>query len=284
MRRITDKVLRHMAAGFTMMELVMVIVVLGIVGVSTVNFVGLGATVYSDVVGREQTLSQSRFMMERLTREIREALPNSVRVGVFGDIHCLEFVPIKASSSYVDIPVAPETASVTISVVQHAVTPLDADKIAVYPLTSTDVYNKDTPGGTTFTLNTIPSDGTTSADYLLANAYQFKADSPTQRYYLVKNAISYCADTSTGGVGSGQIKRYAGYWPPTAAQNVPPLNQVSGAVTGVLMAEGLKSGSVPFAYSGATLVANALVQAELTFVRDGEELTFHHEVHLVNVP
>jgi MSHA biogenesis protein MshO len=264
--------------GFTLIEMIVVIVILGIVGVSSANFVSIGASVYVDAVGREQILSQSRFMMERLTREIREALPNSVRVGVSGNIHCLEFVPIVASASYVDIPVAPEAARIGINVVQHAITPLDATRIVIYPLSAAEVYTLDTLGGNNFTLNEVPGEGIVVQAIAFAGNVQFRADSPTQRYYLVKNTVSYCADVSVGGSTSGQIKRYANYWPAVGQQSPPT------GITGVLMAENLKSGIVPFTYSGATLVANALVKADLAFIRQGEAVAFYHEVHLVNVP
>jgi MSHA biogenesis protein MshO len=264
------------------MEMVIVIVILGVIGGGMANFIGLGAEVYVEAVGRERMISQTRYMMERLTREVREALPNSVRVMTSSNVSCVEFVPIKASSSYVNVPVHPESATDSISVVQHAVTGLDATKIAIYPLTTTDVYGTNAATATTgniFEMTAAPSAGTGTETVTLSNSVKFDADSPTQRYYLVKNAVSYCADVSSGTATSGQVKRYADYWPPLSGQEAPPLN-----ATGVLMAENVKSGSSPFSYSTATLVPNAVIQFTLEIVRNGEEVDFHHEVHLVNVP
>ncbi|AVV84022.1 MSHA biogenesis protein MshO [Shewanella putrefaciens] len=46
-------------------------------------------------------LSQSRFVVERMTRELRSAVPNSVRVNTDSlTYQCIEFVPIQASTSY----------------------------------------------------------------------------------------------------------------------------------------------------------------------------------------
>lgn len=262
--------------GFTIIEIIAVIVVLGIVSVGISNFLGLGANVYVDAVGRERVVNQTRFMMERLTRELREALPNSVRVNTTGTINCLEFVPIQASSTYMNIPVAPEAATNSIAVVQHAVSSISANKIAVYPLTSSDVYGTTPTSATTgnvFSLNTVPSTGTTTQTITLTNSVRFDADSPTGRYYLVNNAIAYCVDTS-----NGEVKRYAGYWP-ASSQTSPP-----SGVTGVLMAEGVNAGTTPFNYSSATLVTNAVVKMTFEMVRDDEQIDFHHEVHLINVP
>jgi MSHA biogenesis protein MshO len=273
--------------GFTLIEMVVVIVVLAIVGLGVSNFIGLGARVYVDAVGRQQVLSQTRFAMERLTREIREALPNSVRVITNGDgtVQCVEFVPIQASSTYVNVPVSPEPATTTVHVVRHAVSDISTDKIAVYPLTSADVYGSNpfvVTSGNLFSYNVAPVAGTISQDLVLTNAVLFDADSPTQRYYLVKYAISYCANLTTG-----QLYRYGNYWPLTSAQQAPPttvLQTELAGMTAVLMAENLKVNSAPFFYNSATLVANAVFKFTFEIVRNGEEIDFHREVHLVNVP
>ncbi len=268
--------------GFTLIELVVVIVVLAIVGIGTTSFISLGVNIYTDVVGRDQIISQSRFMTERITRGMREALPNSVRVGSNGSIRCIEFVPILASSSYVDIPVFPEGDSFTVTVVQHAISPLDANKIVIYPLNVGDVYGSNASvdvTGNIFSYAVSPANGTDAQDITLDNSVRFDADSPTERYYLVKNAVSYCADVSSGGTTSGQMVRFDNYWP-GGTQASPPVSWANG----VLMAENIRAGSIPFTYSGATLVANAVVQLTLEFEQNSEVVIFNHEVHLVNVP
>ncbi len=280
--------------GFTLIEMIVVVVLLGVVGVGFSNFLGLGANLYVDVVGREQALSQTRFAMERLTREIREALPNSVRVttNAAGTVQCVEFVPIQASSTYVNVPVLPEEATKILHVVRHAVSGISVDKIAVYPLTSNDVYGSDpfeALSGNVFSFDSAPIVGTTSQNLTLDKAVRFDADSPTQRYYLVQYAVSYCANSLTG-----QLYRYGDYWPLTSAQQAPPtttLQTKSTGMTAVLMAENLKtytpsygSASLPFNYSSATLVTNAVFQFTFEIARNDEQVDFHREVHLVNVP
>ncbi|MCJ8270040.1 MAG: MSHA biogenesis protein MshO, partial [Psychrosphaera sp.] len=227
----------------------------------------------------------TRFAIERLTREIREALPKSVRVTTSGNVQCVEFVPIVASSTYVNIPVSPEAATKTLNVVKHAVTGISADKMVVYPLTSNDVYGSNpfaVTTGNTFSFNIAPTVGTVTQDLLLTNVVLFDADSPTQRYYLVKYAVSYCANTTTG-----ELHRYGDYWPLTTGQQTPPtttLQTEPGGMSVALMAEDLKSGSAPFNYSSATLVTNAVFQFTFEIFRNGEQIDFHHEVHLINVP
>jgi MSHA biogenesis protein MshO len=260
--------------GFTLLELVTVIILLAVVSISVTNYLRFGADIYADVTGREQLLSETRFVIERMTREIREAIPNSVRVRQSGTVQCAEFVPIQGSSSYIDIPVFPEAASASLNLVQHNVAAIDADKIIVYPLQASDIFGGDPTtdtSGKAFSFATAPGTGTSSEILILDNAVRFDSDSPTERYYLAKNAVSFCIDSLTK-----QISRYDGYWP-GAIQAAPP------AIAGVLMADNI-SNATPFKYSGSTLTTNAIIQLTIETLRDEETITFYHEVHLINVP
>ena len=66
--------------GFTLVEMVTVIIILGILVIGVSSFVILGTRIFVESTSVDQVLSQSRFAMERMTRELRNALPNSVRL------------------------------------------------------------------------------------------------------------------------------------------------------------------------------------------------------------
>lgn len=267
--------------GFTLIELIVVIVILTIVGLGTARFVGLGADLYVDAVGRDQVVSQTRYALERLTREIREALPNSVRVvkNANDTVQCIEFVPIVASSTYVNVAVAPEAISDQVVIVRPPFDVTTASRVVVYPLSAADVYTPESDQGNIFSYTGTITGGTDTVNITLNSEVRFDADSPTARYYLVANAVSYCVNDITK-----QLMRYDNYWP-----ELVPLVPTN-AVAGVLMAENIDNQfqnqpeNLPFSYSDATLVANAVVQLTFEVNRLGETVTFHHEVHLVNVP
>ncbi|MDP2560724.1 prepilin-type N-terminal cleavage/methylation domain-containing protein [Psychrobium sp. 1_MG-2023] len=256
--------------GFSLIELIIVIIVLAIVGVGTTSFVRFGFEVYQDTAGRDRQISDSRFLIERLTRELRSALPNSVRVS--NDGKCVEFMPIVASSSYVDIPVAPEAASDQVTVVNSQITATwPSPKIIVYPLRAADIYSSSSgTSGKIFDIKSIPTSTDNVITLTLENSVRFLKESPTERYFIVEEPVSYCQ------VNNERVMRYQGY-SPAVAQPVPP------SVTGVLMAKG-QSNVTPFTLLDATLVRNAVVQLNFEFSYEDEVLELYNEVHVVNVP
>ena len=264
--------MRRNQGGFTLIELILVILVLAIVSTGIVTFIRYGVQTYQDSAGRDQQISDSRFVIERITRELRNALPNSVRVTNSGD--CVEFIPILASSTYVDIPVLPDAASDTATIVESDVakkgnTSLANTKLVVYPLGVNEAYVDGTQiAGKVFNVSSysLPTDNVITVT--LDNTVLFSDDSPNQRYFIVRDNVAYCWDTS------GDIKRY---------DNVS--NPPSG--TGVLMAENVikpNASSQIFTYQGDTLIRNAIVLMDFTFQYSDEQLRLVNEVNIANVP
>ncbi|MFP3344856.1 prepilin-type N-terminal cleavage/methylation domain-containing protein, partial [Halomonas sp. SIMBA_159] len=75
--------------GFTLVELVITLVVLAILALGVTSYLGIGSRMYADAALREQVLGQSRFVAERLVRELRNAVPNSVSFSLSSN--CLQF-------------------------------------------------------------------------------------------------------------------------------------------------------------------------------------------------
>ena len=61
------------ARGFTLIELVVVILLLGVMATFTSQFISTGTQLYADASAREQLMSDVRFGVERLNREVRDA-------------------------------------------------------------------------------------------------------------------------------------------------------------------------------------------------------------------
>lgn len=93
-------------AGFTLIELVITIVVVAIMVMGIAGFIELGTKGYVDTVDRQQLQNQARFAVEKITREIRHAVPNSFVIN--GDDMCdksLSFYPIDYAGAYGDLPI-----------------------------------------------------------------------------------------------------------------------------------------------------------------------------------
>lgn len=276
-------------AGFTIIELVIVVILLGIVGLGITGFMTLSTQTYINVNERDQILSDARFAIERLNREVRNSVPNSVRVNTQGGWHCMEFLPIDASTIYTDIPVAPEAASNELSVIsfvdqggnEYQCGAGCRDIATVYPLQNTDiyknVYSAALSTGKIFWLNgTIDKTDPTVWQLETTNGagVTFDEDSPTKRMYISSSPVSYCTNDASG------LWRFTGY-NMSAAQPTPPIGNNS------LMAENLANydaGNPFFVFQPATLRRNAVVKIRLPFTRDGERLVFENEIHIANTP
>ncbi len=273
----------HMArtTGFTLVELVTVMVLLGIAVVGLSTLLGNMSGIYLQSVQREQLLGQSRFVLERLNRELRDAVPNSLRVNNSSTWSCLEFVPFSHVARYRSIAVLPDTASSIDLVSQDPAFGVSAGQwLLVYPTSPADIY---AASSQKVQLHNTPllNDGDGNAvtyRLQLSQAFGFAAVSPATRAYLLSTPVSYCA------LGN-EIRRYQGY----SLQSAQPLPG-SGLSNGALMARNISNDltSQPvFVLAPDALTRNSLVQIqlELTAEQDsGTVLSYSHLVQVRNVP
>ncbi|WP_068544953.1 PilW family protein [Thalassotalea crassostreae] len=264
--------LSRKTSGFTLLELVLVIAILGIISVGFIGFINIGSNVYKNVSSRDLLISDARFAVERLNRELRNALPNSIRIiDNNGDTQCLEFVPVLVNSIYLEIPIFPITAG-TVDIVQPSIdyTPTfnTKDRVVVYPISAHDAYDHANISKSV-KLTTIDKDATTRWTINLAESdFSFEVESPNQRLFIVSQPVSYC-------VSAGELRRSEGY-----GYNPAP-TIING---GVLMAEHIDlSEGYPFAFD-AKLQSDAIVQVNLKFTQNNESVFFSNGVHITNVP
>lgn len=285
----TDK--RH--KGFTLMELILVILILSIMGAGISSFISLSTQTYVNATNRDEVIGNARFVIERLNRELRNAVPNSIRVKTWFDrIQCIQFTPIVASSVYTDIPVSPEPASSIISVIPFLDIngdPYECDRentscrdlVTVYPLQDDDIY-----ADPTLSVNKIfqvyDADMSTAPyEIEFSENIHFKEDSPTQRLYIVNEQVSYCnvivEPPNIWGIG-----RYSESNISSGEQTIP--GSVPDYMAGYLIEDISAAANLPFTYYNATLKRNAVVQIHLHLVKEDEDYVFDHEVHINNVP
>lgn len=271
--------------GFTLIELITSIVLLSILAISVASYIGVAARMYVDVTEREQLLAQSRFAIERLSRELRNATPNSIRVlhSNAPGFACLEFTPFLLSGIYTQAPIAPEQADrvevigaegfVTTSFVSPNI-----PRLVIYPTRPDAIYDSTDDANSALSgVDASEPDGSNFTAVLeLVAPHSFSQHSPEQRWYVLDSPVSYC-------VVQGQLRRYSNYGF-SAAQPTP----ASSLSNGVLMAENivnLSVGDLVFRYDAAVLNRNAVVNTFFRYSRDlSDDTFFNHEVHILNVP
>jgi len=247
--------MRKKSLGFTLIEMIVVIIILGILAAAISTYVTLSTQIYREATDREKLVSSARFAIERLNRDVRNALPSSLRLT--DSSTCLELTPIIESTTYTDIPVAPEDTSNTIKVIKFDETFNSDWSVVVYPLNDADVY--DAINGKIYGVNNIIDDSLDEWEIVIdgSASVHFAEDSPTRRLYFIdareSGRVKYCL-----------------------------LNQ-SLFRNGILMAQDIINAN-PFEILPATLQRNAMVQITLLLEKNSEQVEFNNEIQVLNAP
>jgi MSHA biogenesis protein MshO len=271
--------------GFTLIEFIMVIVVLGIISLGSIGFISNSALGLVDTAERQALASSATIAVEKVLREVRRSLPNSVRTFSDGANECIELVPILHSSEYVSIPTASAATSFK-SIKFFGATGTESGFVAVYPTSTESVYG--TSPATDRAISTTTANagavGGPGVDFNLQEltftpptTYRFPTESPRKRFFLVDQPISFCDDAD------GRLWRYQNYgFQVSSASSIP-----TTGVDRILIADSLKVGNLDFNITPAQLQRNAVVSMSLIIERAGsaaEQVDISQEVQLRNVP
>ncbi len=260
--------------GFTLVELVIVIVLAGLIAVGSTLFIGQAVKGVTDTAERQKIAATSWIVSEKISRDLRRALPNSLRLGSssgFTD-NCIEFVPIVEGTFYRSIPVgvAESTAELFEFESYDAGQLASGDRLAVFPRDNIESYSLASPGPISSPMSSIAAGslpGTVAVSFLSNTAFQ--DESPQNRVYVVREPLSYC-------FASGVLRMYRNYGFQSAFS--------SGALSNpVVVATGMRSGS--FEYDTSSVNTNATVNILSSFeLENGVAFEFNQEVQVRNVP
>ena len=91
---------RKFQRGFTLVEMIVVIVITGIIGGVVAMFIRAPVQGYMDSARRAEMTDIADTALRRMARDIRTAVPNSVRIPVAAGSTYIEFLPTKAGGRY----------------------------------------------------------------------------------------------------------------------------------------------------------------------------------------
>lgn len=265
--------------GFTLVELIIVIVLLGIVATISTQFVSLSTRGAIDVGDRQQRALQTVVISEQITRQIREAFPLTVR-NVQDE--CLEWMPILGGTSYKTLPFDKEQT--TFSVIpfedeaRQAINEQGARLVVYgYGVMQGELYEAGGVGPMSPKIDSIGTDG----EVELSNPHRFTQRSPQQRVYAVGHPVSICQGT---GDDSSKLYRFTGYSPQNDQPSYSWLDENANA--GLISANLDSTHLVDWKVTEATLRRSAIVNFEFVLkAQNGSETTtVTQEVQIRNVP
>ena len=276
--------------GFTLIEMVVTIAVGAVVVAFMAMFIVMPMNAYTAQTRRAGLVDASDSALRFMARDIRSALPNSVRVASSGTVTALELLATADGARYQDNgPVSNPALALDFTTASGAFATTVPFTQLTLPFSSNayflSIYNVGVPGANAYQMtNVITPAGTTitvsagaasNQNLVTLNPpFQFAYGSPEKRVYLVSGPVSYLCDTS-----AGTLTRYSGY--PIASTQPTSAATLSGAASALVAAN---VASCSFTYSAGTAQRNALATLSLQIAQSGESVQLLNEVQVVNAP
>jgi MSHA biogenesis protein MshO len=271
----------HLAhRGFTLIELVLVMVLMGVLLSSVAVFVLPAVRAYESARVRDTLASQADAALRRMGRDLALALPNSVRLSSAADTATLELIPTRDAGRYRTQGADPLDFGVADSSFEVLGFPLSvtaSQELVLYNL-GTGVIDADAYNGSNRRTATNAA-GLVNTINLPASASPLGAGlmAPPYRVYAVDRPVSYHCNTTTG-----LLTRHLGYGFNPSQQAPPSTGSSAVLATGV--------SGCSFLYEGAAVAARAALvtlRLSLNAVVSGnspEKVTLLHAVHVENAP
>ena len=291
--------------GFTLIEAVMVIVVVGVIGGMLAVFIQAPVQSYADSVARAELTDTADLALRHMARDLHLALPNSIRVNPAGD--AIEILLTRTGGRYLaaedgvdSLPVLDfiDAANTSLTVVgalpdAHQLTP-GRDYLVVYNLgpgfAPANAYDLASPQRNIAQVAgvDVPRNALVLADNPFA-AQSPPLPSPSRRFQIVSGAVTYSCALEPD--GTRVLTRQWGY-PIASAQQDDPV-RATGQGQRNLLAGRVKS--CHFDYQSLASQRSALVILALelqprlpegTQAGNSSDATIRlvHQIHVDNTP
>lgn len=256
--------------GFTLIELVTVIVVLSIVAAFSTQFIVTSLDSYSTNKRSNDLVNTSRAAMEQIARYLRSAVPNSARVSSSGN--CLEVMPSTGGAFYEgQVPDAENGAASVSSVVTSSFSLGlgDAEHAVIGALDSSEIYTASSPSARA-DINSTVGNPIQSIQFDLP--HRFMRNSINQRVYVGESPKRFC-------LAGGSLVLYENYGLITTA-----MDDSDPGGGRVLMANNVSAQGSAFQLSAGTEDRSASVDMSLVFSLSNTRVALQQTVLIRNVP
>lgn len=271
-----DHMISNRAHGVTLVELVVVIAITGIIGAVVAVFIRRPVEGYIDASRRAALTDQADTALRRITRDLRVALPNSVRVnGQF-----IEYIETTGGGRYrtetgtggsgnniLDFTQADANGFDVLGPVPAFTAGPGGSQIVVFNL-----FNTGTVSNAYFTGANSNRAALTGIGTIPIEAKLFPEPSPARRFHVVSGPVTY------GCVGN-QLIRYSGYGY-NEPQVAPPVGGTAAVLTGNVAA-------CQFVYTAGALserTATVAMVLQLTGAGGTESVRLFQQAQVSNAP
>ncbi len=296
----------------TLVELVVVLAILAILSVTVAMALRDPIRAYVDTNRRGELADAADTALRRVARDVRLALPNSLRVTGAGPIY-LELLLTKTGGRYRAQPDASgngnpldfsssdsafDTLGPAVTTSGQAIAANDI--LVVHNLFAT----ASAPSANAYTFNAAPYNcGAATPDSSNCNtarisgtaagtladetrisfdARRFPLASPGNRFQVVSGPVTYvCAPGApdANGNGTGTLTRVSGY----TIQLAQPTGSYTGSPSTALLAQNVTACEIT--YNPLVLTQSlGLLSMRVALTRGGETVNLHHAVHVNNIP
>ncbi|HAF90822.1 MAG TPA: type II secretion system protein [Pseudomonas sp.] len=264
--------------GFTLVELIMVIALAGLVAVMVGTVMSRPLQGFADHSQRAELTDRAAIALNRMARDIRLAVPNSVLVANTGDE--IRLVPIAAAGRYranlpvsdgprQDPPACTQTSGRCVIDILSPIAPADSGENKHWLI----IYNTGSLVGRPEPVDGAVSpispksftwkNGVLEADL---SAFRFEFASPQHRFFLADRVVGYrCRNGSLVRAEFGELAA----------------SDYSGAAT---LVDRVDCGRSEFSYDPGNNTRNGLVTLKLVLTGAGGTITLLQQVQVDNAP
>jgi MSHA biogenesis protein MshO len=292
--------------GFTLIEMIMVIVITGVIAGMVAVFIKGPVDSYFDMARRAELTDAADTAVRRMGRDIRLALPNSVRNPVDGSDQCIEFMPTKSGGRYR----ADQTAALTGDTLDFTTADPNFDMLGLNGSLPVEaqiaagdivvVYNDGSNSGNAYTgANAVQvaaggvaagdTANTTKLSFVPAGATifarkAFPSASPASRFQVLPSTEQVAAFACN----AGTLARYSRNITARTTPWAQPANcaAMTAGATSAVLAKQVSACSIKYEPPGSGSGGGrfGMVSISLAATRSGESVNLYHQVHVDNTP